>query len=342
VMRIALGQASELDEELAAFALQLGLSGIQFNTARLPDDAGYWRYDDLARLRDRCTEHGLILEALENVPMKFMIDFLLGTAKADEALDNYCKTIVNMGRAGVPVLGYHFMPTFVWRTDLQAAGRGGARVTAFASDKMSAGNQVDYPQADPRTRISREQMWVNYERFLRTVLPVAERSGVRLALHPDDPPVQATLDVSRIFFCIENLQRAHAMSGDSPVWGLDLCLGTVSAMQDPASVRRAIEYFGPLGRIFYVHFRNVIGRVPTFTESFLDEGNFDPLSTMTLLRDNGFDGFMLDDHVPQMVGDTSWGHRARAHAIGYMQALLSSVTRNDAPGRKDMSACGSL
>lgn len=321
-MRIVVGQTSELNDELASFARQIGSTGIQLNTPKLPEEAGHWTYESLCELRDRCTAWGLRLEALENVPMSFMLDFMLGTAASDEALDHYCTTIRNMGRAGIPLLGYHFMPTHVWRTDMHASGRGGAGVTAFDAAKMENGNAVDQLQADARMRVSRDRMWTNYQRFLRAVLPVAEDSGVKLAMHPDDPPVEATLNVSRLFYNVENLQRAHELAGGSEAWGLDLCLGTVSSMADPTSVRRAIEYFGPLGRIFYVHFRDVVGRVPRFEECFLGEGNYDPLAVMTLLRTSGFDGFILDDHVPQLAGDTAYGHRARAHAIGYLQALL--------------------
>jgi mannonate dehydratase len=87
-------------------------------------------------------------------------------------------------------------------------------------------------------------------------------------------------------------------------------------------VRRMIEFFGPKGRIFYVHFRDVQGTVPDFIECFIGEGNYDPAEAMLLLSRSGFDGFLLDDHVPQMDGDTQWNHRGRAHAIGYMQGLL--------------------
>ncbi len=89
-----------------------------------------------------------------------------------------------------------------------------------------------------------------------------------------------------------------------------------------ANVREMIEFFGPKGRITYVHFRDVQGTVPDFQECFLGEGNFDPAEVMALLIDNGFEGFLLDDHVPKMDGDSDWNHRGRAHAVGYMQGLL--------------------
>ena len=90
-----------------------------------------------------------------------------------------------------------------------------------------------------------------------------------------------------------------------------------------------IEHFGPLGRIFYVHFRDVQGTVPRFQECFLGEGNYDPATVMLALKRGGFTGFLLDDHVPHMDDDTAYGHRARAHAIGYMQGLLNMMAQID-------------
>ena len=105
-----------------------------------------------------------------------------------------------------------------------------------------------------------------------------------------------------------------------------LCLGTVSEMTGGAAAGRdAITKFGPAGAICYVHFRQVKGTVPSFEECFLGEGNYSAREVVQLLAASGFDGFLLDDHVPDVVGDTEWGHRARAHTIGYMQGLLASL-----------------
>ncbi len=127
------------------------------------------------------------------------------------------------------------------------------------------------------------------------------------------------------------------------LFGFDLCLGTMSEMEGgPAAVRAAIETFGPLGAICYVHFRQVQGTVPSFKECFLGEGNCSPREVVDLLRASGFDGYLLDgylldDHVPKMAGDTAWGHRARAHAIGYLQGLLDGAP-TPVPERLDRPA----
>jgi mannonate dehydratase len=185
--------------------------------------------------------------------------------------------------------------------------------------------------------IDAEIMWENYRIFLETVLPVAEDVGVRLSLHPDDPPIDLALGgIARILSSPEGLERAYELSGASPSWGLTACFGTISEMDGERSVNRVIDFFGPKGKLFYIHFRDVRGTVPSFSETFLGDGNYDPAAVLRRLRDVGFDGFLIDDHVPAMIGDPdTWSDtssaaycsRGRAHAIGYMQGLLNALER---------------
>jgi mannonate dehydratase len=324
-MQVILGQISTLDERLATYARQLGITGVQFNTPELPAVDGRWRHEDVAALRDRCAALGLRLEVIENLPYGFYDDVMLGGPRRDEQLAAIADTIRAIGRAGVPILGYNFMPTFVWRTDLAAPSRGGAEVTAFDLAQVEQGNRIEMPHASPSQQLSAEALWANHDRFLAELLPVAEEAGVRLALHPDDPPVAAIGGNARIFTSPEALARADAASGGSPAWGVDLCLGTVSAMPGgAAAVERAIHLLGPSGRIAYVHFRDVRGTVPRFEEAFIGDGNFDPAAVMRQLRRVGFDGLLLDDHVPRMIGDSGY-LQARAHAIGYLQGLIKAA-----------------
>ncbi len=171
--------------------------------------------------------------------------------------------------------------------------------------------------------ITEDQMWANYDYFIKAVLPVAEEQGIRLALHPDDPPVPMLGGVARLFYRPWGFKHAYELAGGSKAWSLDLCLGCCSEMTGgKANVKEMIEYFAPKGAIAYIHFRDVKGTVPNFTECFIGDGNYDPAEVMVLLARNGFDGFLLDDHVPKMDNDSDWNHRGRAHAIGYMQGLI--------------------
>jgi mannonate dehydratase len=339
-IRLTLGHLEGFDDTVATFAQQLGLTSVQFHTpSDLTGARGYWDLDELVDLRERCERAGLVVEGIENVPYGHWDKVLLGLPGRDEQLENYCTTIRNMAAAGIPVLGHHFLPTYVWRTDLNARGRGGARVTAFDAAQAEAGNALAGYKLTPERpfdeRIGGGRMWDNYRVFLDAVLPVAEAVGVRLALHPDDPPTDIPLGgITRIMASPEGLERAGELSRGSPAWGLDLCLGTVSEMAGEESVNRVIDRFGPEGRIVYVHFRDVQGTVPRFQECFLGEGNYDPAAVIRRLVGVGFDGFLIDDHVPAMIGDEdTWANtasaaycsRGRAHAIGYLQGLLHAL-----------------
>lgn len=339
-IRVVLGHVDEYDDTVASFAQQLGLTGVQLHSpTALPGAPGYWTVAELRALRERCADRGLVVEGLENVPAAHFWKVQRGAPGRDEQLDNYRTTIRNMAQVGIHLLGYHFMPTYVWRTDMHARGRGGAAVTGFDLDLVDTGNALashrlspEGPLAEP---LSPQRMWENYQYFLDATLPVAEEVGVRLALHPDDPPVEVPLGgAARIFASPAGLIEGLRRSGGSPAWALNLCLGTVSEMGGVDAVNEVIDHFGPPGRIGYVHFRDVQGSVPRFQECFLGEGNFDAAKVIRRLRDRGFDGFLIDDHVPAMTGDVAtWGDtspaaycsRGRAHAIGYLLGVLNAL-----------------
>jgi mannonate dehydratase len=322
-IRVAIGQFNELSHERLTFAQQIGASGVLLNTPTLPGEQR-WETSDLQWLRRRCDQYGLRLEALENVPISFYDRAMLGLDGRDEQIANYQATIRNMGAAGIPILGYHWMPNGVWRTPSVKA-RGGALATAFDIDKIDSAPLVaglrKHPLLGDR-ELSAEQMWDNYQYFMERVLPVAEEAGVTLALHPDDPPVPTLGGIARLFGSFEGFKRA-VETLDSPQHGLDFCMGCWSEM-GPGAID-AIRYFGARGKIVYVHFRDVQGHVPVFQECFLGEGNVDVVAAMRALKQVGFNGFLIDDHVPQLIDDTGWGHRGRAHATGYIMGLVDTV-----------------
>jgi mannonate dehydratase len=339
-MRISLGHIDEYDDRVAAFARQLGLRGVQFHTPNLlAGEHGYWSLFELRALRKRCDRDGLAIDGLENVPLAHFWKIQRGLPGRDEQIENYQLTIRNIAAVGISLLGYNFLPTYVWRTDMLDTGRGGAKVTSFDLARIGPGNALEgyrltpsEPLAEP---ITAEQMWANHQYFLDAVLPVAEEHGVRLALHPDDPPVDVPLGgAARIFTSPDALLRAREQAGKSPAWGLNFCLGTVSEMGGEDAVNAVIDGLGPDGAICYLHFRDVQGTVPAFKECFLGEGNYNPARVLARLHAVGFDGFVIDDHVPAMIGDRdtwmdtspeAYCSRGRAHAIGYLQGVLNGL-----------------
>ena len=341
-MRVALGQHASATHDYLTFAKQLGVGGVQFNmigkgidliptSDDLPGENGYWELADLKRLKQRVNDYELELEAIENVPTAFIRQAMLNGPRRDEQIANYQTTLRNLGEAGIPILGLNWMPNLVWRTPMQT-GRGGVKVTAFAMDRALAGEVVtgivNVAEAEDR-EYSEAEMFDNYVRFMQAVLPAAEDAGVKIALHPDDPPVPSLGGIGRVFYKPENFKRALE-AAPSPNHGLDFCMGCFSEMiyaekSNNDGVLDAIRYFGGRGKIFYVHFRDVQGCVPKFQECFPGEGNVDVVAAIKTLREVGFDGFIIDDHVPEMLDDSDWRHRGHAYSTGYIMALVEAV-----------------
>ena len=315
-MRLGLGSVSEVTDEILAFGAQVGATDVVVAQQAVPSEKGYYDYLDLLHMRTRIEDAGLKLFAIENIPPEYCDKILAGLPGRDEQIENWCRSLTNMGRAGIPVLGYHFMVLSVWRTSNTTPGRGQARVTSFDYDLVK-----DAPLTE-LGEISDDQMWDNYTYFLKAVMPIAEQAGVKMCLHPDDPPISPIAGVARIFRSHESLKRLTEIV-PSDYNGLEFCQGTVSEM--PEDVLEAIRYFGSRDKIFYVHFRNVSGPVPTFDETFIDEGHVDMLEAMKLYKEIGFDGPMIDDHSPMVVQDPGYGYRSRAYSLGYMRALMDAV-----------------
>jgi mannonate dehydratase len=318
-MRIGLGQFNELTEEQLLFVKQCGCDDVLLNTPNLPGEER-WEYEDLAALRKRAEEYDLRLIALENVPVRFYDKIMLGLPGREQQLENMQQTVRNMGRAGIPILGYHWMPNSVWRTSRDTPVRGGALSTAFKMDlvrdaKLSHGRVY-----------TEEELWATYDWYMERMLPVCEEASVRMALHPDDPPVPSLGGIPRLFRNLENFQRALEVH-NSPMHGLDYCHGCWCEMRGGEGVLESIRYFTERGKLFYMHLRDVVGTADDFTEVFVGDGCSNPFAVLRTLKECGFNGFIIDDHVPRMVNDTPWCHRGRAWSTGYLKATLDAVNQ---------------
>jgi mannonate dehydratase len=173
-------------------------------------------------------------------------------------------------------------------------------------------------------KYSAEDIWTNYTYFMKAVLPAAEEAGVKLALHPDDPPLQEMNGVAKIFTHYDGYARAERIAGGSANWGLTFCVGTWSegGARMGKNVFEMIQDFGGRGKIFEVHFRNVTGPLPHFVETFPDDGYMDMYQVMKALRQVRFSGAAEPDHVPKLTGDAGLPRAGTAYCISYMRALL--------------------
>jgi mannonate dehydratase len=165
------------------------------------------------------------------------------------------------------------------------------------------------------------ELWDNYEYFISRVAPVAVENDVRIGIHPDDPPVPMLAGVPRcIFGTFEGYKKALEIANSSHV-GVCFCVGTWLEGGDlmGADVVTAIKYFGELGKIWKVHFRNMSAPLPHFVETFVDNGYYDMYAAMRALREVNFDGIVIGDHFPQMAG----GPRvAVAYTVAWIRAMI--------------------
>lgn len=275
-----------------------------------------WSEAAIVEIQDKLAGYGLRLAAIEDTPP--MDAVRLGQPGRDEQIEQVCEQIRAMGRRRVPVLCYNWMAVTSWaRTAVDVPLRGGARSTAYSTRDANALAPLVEAGA-----ITEQQLWEALGYFLDAVVPVAERAGVRLALHPDDPPLPTMRGVPRIIRSLDAYRRVLAMHPSSSN-AITLCQGNFALMTD--EMPAVIEEFGRRGAIAFVHFRDVVGTADEFVETFHDEGRTDLAECMRAYARVGFDGPMRPDHVPTMHGETNarpgYAVLGRLFALGYMTAL---------------------
>lgn len=298
-----------------------------------PGRDALWSYDDLIAIKRRIEAHGLVWEAIENFDPAHWHDVLLDGPKKRQQMEDLKRTIQVIGKVGIPIMGYNFSIAGVWGWTKGPFGRGGALSVRYDESQIDPAlpipngmvwNMVYDPDAPPGTvpPVSTEELWQRLEYFLSEILPVAEESGVKLALHPDDPPAESLRGAARLVNQPYKYQRVLDLV-PSPSNTLEFCLGSLQEMRE-GDVYEAIEQYGRQGKIAYVHFRNVRGKVPCYQEVFVDEGDLDMLRVVRLLADVGYDGVIIPDHTPEMTCDAPW-HAGMAYALGYMRAAMQAV-----------------
>jgi mannonate dehydratase len=293
-----------------------------------------WTVDELVELRRSVEAEGLELAAIENFEIGHWYAVLLDGSRKEEQLEGLQALIRNVGAAGIPIIGYNFSLAAVWGHMTGPFGRGGAESVRFDRSQTPPETEIprgmvwnmiydpDAPEDETIGEVGDDEMWSRLSDFLHAVVPVAEEAGVRLAIHPDDPPMTRLRRTARIATHPDRLQRILEIV-PSRANALEFCQGTIAEMPD-VDVYETIERFAAAGNIAYVHFRNVRGHVPDYTEVFIDEGDVDMIEALRRYVRCGFDGVIIPDHTPQMTCAAPW-HAGMAYALGYIRAALRVV-----------------
>ncbi len=327
-------QLSDFSDRRLALEAQLGVEHIATGPTLVPglaDEKGRWKRADLEAFRDRFNLHGLALEVLSLETDSLFRSMAMHQPDTDQRLAVALDNIRTAASTGIPCLKYRFHPIGVLRTHV-TPGRGGLQYksfdfTRYDESKHDAEALFRYDEqvndvAD--LRISVDKAWEVLERFLKAAVPVAEEVDIKLAIHPQDPPMppDADLNVHHVLGSFDALQRFLDLY-PSPVNGLNFCQGTVAEMcENPATeVLDAIRRFGAQRKIFMVHFRNIRGGYLNFQEVLPDEGDVDMLAAIRAYREVGYDGMLCPDHVPHSDSDPD-GERQFSFALGYIRGLI--------------------
>ena len=321
----AQGAAKPTDEFLK-FLQQIGAEYI--SVASSPD---LRTADGFQQIKKRYAEAGVTVWNIGNTSVHNMPEVTLNLPGRDQKIEEYKQYLRNCGKAGIYYTTYAHMGNGIW-----SSGRADVRGTSAREfDQRSPeakgvwdGKEFKAPLSHGR-EFSKEEIWANYTYFIKQVAPVAEEAGVRIGIHPDDPPVPVLAGVPRcIFSSFDGYRRALEIA-NSPNVGICLCCGTwleggkQLTGKDPEEM---IRYFGA-NKIWKIHFRNVTAPLPHFVETFMDNGYYDMYKIMKALRDVNFDGIVILDHSPAMVG----GNFAQiSYGFAYMRALLNRANAEKA------------
>lgn len=298
------------------FALQCGVS---HGVIRLPDD-GFDPADlsELKAVTERFISHGITPKVVEPLPNLLHDHIKLGDELRDSSIEKFIKLMSNLREVGIDTVCFNFMAHYGWtRTDTALPERGGASVTGFSLERFK-----------PDTfEMTSDRVWENYVYFIKAVIPYAEKYGIKLALHPDDPPLEKLGNVARIFTSLENIEKGMNVVKSQNL-GVTFCQACYRLMGE--DLEKAV--FTLADKIFFVHFRNVRGNRFDFTETFHDNGEIDMASAVRLYQKYCPDGAenipIRVDHVPTLAGEenriSGYDALGRLFAIGYLKGILEA------------------
>ncbi len=317
-VKIALQAGSDPKTEDLDFVKQLGLGWVTLNTSGAAANA-----DNFKRLKANVNAAGLNVWNIGNANVHNMEEVTLNLPGREAKIEEYKQFLRNLAATGVYYTTYAHMGNGIWSTEREVArgSRGRAFDLAKADKGVWNGKEFRMPLTHGR-QFTEKEIWDNYTHWVNQAAPVAEELGIRIGIHPDDPPVEPLGGVPRcIFGSFAGYKRALEIANSDNI-GVCLCCGCwlEGGERMGADVLTAIRYFAERNKLWKVHFRNVDKPLPHFVETHLDAGYYDMYKIMKTLVEVDFRGVVIVDHVPEMVGGpkVSW-----AYNISYAKGLLA-------------------
>jgi mannonate dehydratase len=326
-------QLGDLSDRKLAWVAQLGVEHVAVNTVKdtgIQNDDGTWNVEPIKALRQRLASFGLTADVL-NLGIEASYyerqrfpDLWAGGPGRDKAIETITQNIKAAGDGGAPALKYNCNIIGILRTG-RTPGRGGATYSHFDVEKWTDHSLT------PLGQVSAETLWQNAQYVLEKIVPVAEKAGVKLAVHPHDPALpsdKGLRGVHSILGTVEGMKRWLRMV-ESPNNGFNFCQGTVAEMcQNPRTeVLEAIRYFAQKKSIFMVHLRNIKGGYLNFEEVYPDNGDVDFYEALRAYREAGYEGMLCPDHVPVSEADPD-NERQHSFALGYTKGLIDALAHH--------------
>jgi mannonate dehydratase len=319
-MKLALMLRPE-DRDRWVLARQIGVTHAIVPLSSVLSKVTRERYlDTLTKIKATYEGSGLSIAGVESHPVAAE-KIKLGLPGRDEEIANYCAVIEALGKVGIPMCCYNFMAGIGWyRTKVDIPARGGALASEFD-------NRIAERQGLTRWgKISEEKIWDNLTYFLKRIIPVAEKASVKMALHPDDPPLSPLRGIGRILTSGEAFRRVLRIM-PSPVNGIAFCQANFKLMGE--DIRELVREFGGQGKIFFVHLRDVMGTRERFHETFHDNGPTDMAEMLKLYHEIGFCGSIRPDHAPTLADESNrrpgYAMQGKIFAIGYMKGITQAL-----------------
>jgi mannonate dehydratase len=301
-------------------ARQIGVNHAIVSVDRVLSQTTRDRYlETLEKIKADFSAAGMRIMGVESHPVPAE-KIKLGLPGREDEIENYIAAIQALSKVGVPMVCYNFMAGLGWyRTRVDVPERGGALVSEFDNQAAIRQGLTEWG------KVGEEKIWSNLEYFLKAVIPVAEKAGVQMAIHPDDPPISPLRGIGRVLTSAENLRRVLNMV-PSPANGITFCQANFKLMGE--DIEALTREWASQRKIFFVHFRDVEGTREHFRETFHDNGPTDMVQMLRVYRECGFDGPMRPDHAPTLEGEPNdkpgYAMIGKVFAFGYMKGIMKA------------------